>query len=158
MHNVLHGVIHVQCCWLPPAAFLLAAQHSTFCWRYRAIKYVTYTIPDSVPLQMAESEVPVYATNEHFQGPDARHAEQARAEMVKFYTLLPMMLSVPCRSMSSIWLKIWLLLHRVHSQQWQLTLATLVSICVSLLLTTQNALFDPRQAFGCVYNNVYKII
>ncbi len=31
---------------------------------------------------MAESEVPVYTTNEHFQGVDARNAEQARAEMV----------------------------------------------------------------------------
>ena len=37
---------------------------------------------------MAESEVPVYATNEHFQGPDARNAEQARAEMVRL-TLKP---------------------------------------------------------------------
>ena len=33
-------------------------------------------------MQMAESEVPVYTTNEHFQGPDANNAEQARAEMV----------------------------------------------------------------------------
>jgi len=32
--------------------------------------------------QMAESEVPVYTTNEHFQGIDARNAEQTRAEMV----------------------------------------------------------------------------
>lgn len=36
---------------------------------------------------MAESEVPVYATNEHFQGPDAHNAEQARAEMVSAQTL-----------------------------------------------------------------------
>ncbi len=33
-------------------------------------------------VQMAESEVPVYTTNEHFQGIDARNAEQTRAEMV----------------------------------------------------------------------------
>lgn len=33
-------------------------------------------------VQMAESEVPVYTTNEHFQGVDARNAEQTRAEMV----------------------------------------------------------------------------
>ena len=33
-------------------------------------------------MQMAESEAPVYTTNEHFQGPDAHNAEQARAEMV----------------------------------------------------------------------------
>lgn len=33
---------------------------------------------------MAELEVPVYATNEQFQGPDACNAEQARAEMVSF--------------------------------------------------------------------------
>ena len=33
-------------------------------------------------VQMAESEVPVYTTNEHFQGMDARNAEQTRAEMV----------------------------------------------------------------------------
>ncbi|DBA85227.1 TPA: hypothetical protein ACH3X2_005930 [Trebouxia sp. C0005] len=32
--------------------------------------------------QMAESEVPVYTTNEHFQGVDARNAEQTRAEMM----------------------------------------------------------------------------
>jgi hypothetical protein len=33
-------------------------------------------------VQMAEAEVPVYTTNEHFQGIDARNAEQTRAEMV----------------------------------------------------------------------------
>jgi len=33
-------------------------------------------------VQMAEAEVPVYTTNEHFQGMDARNAEQTRAEMV----------------------------------------------------------------------------
>ncbi len=33
-------------------------------------------------VQMAEAEVPVYTTNEHFQGVDARNAEQTRAEMV----------------------------------------------------------------------------
>lgn len=31
---------------------------------------------------MAESEVPVYTSSEHFQGVDARNAEQTRAEMV----------------------------------------------------------------------------
>lgn len=36
---------------------------------------------------MAESEVPVYATNEHFQGPDAHNAEQTRAEMVSTQAL-----------------------------------------------------------------------
>ncbi len=39
---------------------------------------------------MAEAEVPVYTTNEHFQGVDARNAEQARAEMVS-----PKVLTVP---------------------------------------------------------------
>ena len=36
---------------------------------------------------MAEFEIPVYATNEHFQGPDAHNAEQARAEMVSFQNI-----------------------------------------------------------------------
>ncbi|KAL0042386.1 hypothetical protein WJX77_010878 [Trebouxia sp. C0004] len=35
--------------------------------------------------KMAESEVPVYTTNEHFQGIDARNAEQTRAEMMTGY-------------------------------------------------------------------------
>lgn len=41
----------------------------------------------SLLVQMAESEVPVYTTNEHFQGPDAHNAEQARAEMVTFQNI-----------------------------------------------------------------------
>ena len=41
----------------------------------------------ALPVQMAESEVPVYTTNDHFQGPDAHNAEQARAEMVRFQNM-----------------------------------------------------------------------
>ena len=58
---------------------------------------------------MAESEVPVYTTDEHFQGPDAHNAEQTRAEIVSVVitTTTPLvicykLLSMLCLSVVSV--------------------------------------------------------
>ncbi|KAA6429373.1 MAG: hypothetical protein FRX49_00767 [Trebouxia sp. A1-2] len=50
--------------------------------RNRLLRFIVLTSQDPEHAFMAESEVPVYTTNEHFQGVDARNAEQTRAEMM----------------------------------------------------------------------------